>query len=221
MLALLQTDGYDAVQLREVARRAHVSLATVYKLFPTRDALIIAAVHEWMVTNTYPDIAPPTPEESIADGVIRVLRHVFEPWERNPTMLEAFHRAHSTPGGARLSVDGFAAVLPVAGQILDGADPEYIEDTGLILTNVIYALIARVADKTLDVDEILPVLERTVRRLSMDNSAQDRAVRERRRATGKRQPLVLNPAVTAPFVREPYRDTDTPMQDGAHRPNAG
>ncbi|WP_433710456.1 TetR family transcriptional regulator [Nocardia sp. CA-084685] len=222
VLALLQTDGYDAVQLREVARRAHVSLATVYKLFPTRDALIIAAVHEWMATNTYPDIAPPTPEESIADGVIRVLRHVFEPWERNPTMLEAFHRAHSAPGGARLSVDGFAAVLPVAGQILDGADPEYLEDIGLILTNVIYALIARVADKTLDIDEILPILERTVRRLTADNTDQDRAVRERRSDTDQRQPLVLDPSITAPFVRERPRDADASAQDdAAHRPNAG
>ena len=32
---LLESGGYDAVQLREVARRAHVSLATVYRLFPT------------------------------------------------------------------------------------------------------------------------------------------------------------------------------------------
>ncbi|MEV6336701.1 TetR family transcriptional regulator [Nocardia vinacea] len=224
VLALLQSDGYDAVQLREVARRAHVSLATVYKLFPTRDALIIAAVHEWMATNSYPDIAPPTPEESIGEGMIRILRHVFEPWERNPTMLEAFYRASSAPGGARLSVDGFAAVLPVAAQILDGTDPEYIEDLRLILPNMVYALIGRVADKTLGVDEILPILERTVRRLTGDNTAQDRAVHERRSATDQKPPLVLGPAVTVPFLREPRGHTDASgtAQDGpVHRPNAG
>ncbi|WP_280201723.1 sigma-70 family RNA polymerase sigma factor, partial [Nocardia cyriacigeorgica] len=33
VLDVLETDGYDAVQLRLIARRAHVSLATVYKLF--------------------------------------------------------------------------------------------------------------------------------------------------------------------------------------------
>ncbi|WP_063721742.1 TetR family transcriptional regulator [Nocardia vinacea] len=222
VLALLQTDGYDAVQLREVARRAHVSLATVYKLFPTRDALIIAAVHEWMATNTYPDIAPPIPEESIGDGVIRILRHVFEPWERNPTMLEAFYRANSAPGGARLSIDGFATVLPVAAQIFEGADPDYIEDMTLILPNMVYALIGRVADKTLDVDEILPILERTVRRLTADNTAQDRAVRERRSATDQPEPLVLGPEVAAPFIYDRNADASAAAQDGAvPRPNAG
>ena len=35
---IIVTDGYDAVSLSEVARRARVSLATIYKLFPTQRA---------------------------------------------------------------------------------------------------------------------------------------------------------------------------------------
>ena len=42
---LLETEGYDAVQLREVARRARTSLATIYKRYSTRDELILAALH--------------------------------------------------------------------------------------------------------------------------------------------------------------------------------
>ena len=45
---LLETGGYDAVQLREVARRARVSLATIYRLFPTRDELIVISLERWM-----------------------------------------------------------------------------------------------------------------------------------------------------------------------------
>jgi AcrR family transcriptional regulator len=33
---LLESKGYDAVQLRVVAKRARVSLTTIYKFFPTR-----------------------------------------------------------------------------------------------------------------------------------------------------------------------------------------
>ena len=45
---LLETEGYDAVQLREVARRARTSLATIYKRYSTRDELILAALQSWM-----------------------------------------------------------------------------------------------------------------------------------------------------------------------------
>ena len=37
VVEILETEGYDAVQLREVARRARASLATIYKRYPTRD----------------------------------------------------------------------------------------------------------------------------------------------------------------------------------------
>jgi AcrR family transcriptional regulator len=35
VVELLESEGYDAVQVRTVARRARVSLATMYKFFPT------------------------------------------------------------------------------------------------------------------------------------------------------------------------------------------
>jgi AcrR family transcriptional regulator len=169
VLALLETDGYDAVQLREVARRAHVSLATVYKLFPTRDELIVTAIERWMAANAYPDLAPPPPGETLRAGLMRVLRHVFEPWERNPRMLEAFYRARSGPGGRRLDAQGLDAVLPVASEIFGGADPAYIADLGLVLTNLTYALIGRYVQKTVEITEILPMLERVVLRMTADN----------------------------------------------------
>src|SRR5471032_3097105 len=97
---LLESDGYDAVQLREVARRARVSLATIYRLFSSRDELIVTSIERWMSTNSYAELALPEPGESVYDGLMRGLRYVFEPWERNPRMLEAYHRAHRAGGKA-------------------------------------------------------------------------------------------------------------------------
>ncbi|MCX4095215.1 TetR family transcriptional regulator [Nocardia sp. alder85J] len=201
VLTLLQTEGYDSVQLRRVARLSQASLATVYKLFPTRDELIVAAVAEWMATNAYPDLTAPAPEETVYEGLMRVLRNVFQPWERNPGMLEAFHRARSGPGGTRLDAQGFDAVIPVAGQIFGGADPEYVADVGLVLTNMIYALIARFTERTIEIGEILPTLERVIGRLTSNNEVAAAAALTRRPAPGQEEPFYLDPAVTAPLRR--------------------
>ncbi|MFD4430652.1 TetR family transcriptional regulator [Nocardia sp. NPDC058497] len=174
VLDLLTTDGYDAVQLRTVAARAHVSLAKIYRLFHTRDELIIAALAQWMETNAYAEITPPEPGESVRDSLTRLLRTIFEPWERNPKMLEAYHHARTGPGGERLDSQGLIAVLPAVELFLRDLDPGYLEDLGLILGNMALALIGRFAAGTLPITEILATMERTVYRLTADNEAASR-----------------------------------------------
>jgi len=176
---LLESGGSDSVQLREVARRAHVSLATIYRLFPTRDELIVTAIEQWMSTHSYASLAPPAPDESLYDGLMRGLRYVFEPWERNPRMLEAYHRARTGPGGKRLDRQGMQAIMPNAAALLEHADPVYVEDLTLILKNMAYSVIGRFAAGTLDITAILPTLERAVFRLTSDNETFARSARER------------------------------------------
>jgi AcrR family transcriptional regulator len=177
---LLESGGYEAVHLRDVARRASVSLATIYRFFPTRDDLIVTAIEQWMSAGSYADLAPPAPGESLYDGLMRGLRYVFEPWERSPRMLEAYHRARSGPGGKRLDAQGMAAILPLARAALAGADPTYAHDIDVILRNMAYAVIGRFASGTLDITAILPTLERAVFRLTANNESEAIEARERR-----------------------------------------
>lgn len=170
VLDLLQNDGYDAVQLREVARRAHVSLATVYKHFADRDELIVAAVEHWMATHSFTAMQRPQPGETLHAGLMRVLGYVFQPWERNPRMLEAYYRARTGPSGHRLDTQGIEAMQPILTALFEGADPIYVEDISLVLNNLTYALIGRVADHNLEITEILPILDRAVHRLTHDNT---------------------------------------------------
>ncbi|MEV0331763.1 TetR family transcriptional regulator [Nocardia sp. NPDC050717] len=170
VLDLLNTEGYEAVQLRTVAARAHVSLAKIYRLFRTRDELIITALAQWMDANAYADVAPPEPGESVRETLIRVLRSVFEPWERNPKMLEAYHHARTGPGGERLDTQGLLAVLPAAEAALRGLDPDYLADLGLIMGNMALALIGRFAAGTLPITEIRSTMERTAYRMTADNA---------------------------------------------------
>lgn len=189
VLELLETGGYDAVQLREVAQRARVSLTTIYRLFPTRDELIVAALQEWMTANSASPLATPPAGESVRDGLVRVFRHVFEPWERSPRMLEAYHRARVAPGGRRLDQHAAGVILPVSLAVLQGLDPGYAEDIGLVLSHMTDALVGRFVAGQIAVTEILPILTRTVDRLTSDNEA----LAERRTAAAQRRGLSRQP----------------------------
>jgi AcrR family transcriptional regulator len=166
VVELLDTQGYEAVQLREVARRARVSLATIYKRYATRDELIVAALEWWMDANRYANL--PSPAKAARDGeslyadVMRVLRTIFEPWEQHPLMLRSYFRARSGPGGDRLIQRGVDAVVPVTKSILAQVDSAYASDLELILTGVVFGFLGRFAQGEIDVTEIVPGIERAV-----------------------------------------------------------
>ncbi|MEV0545126.1 TetR family transcriptional regulator [Nocardia salmonicida] len=203
-LSLLESEGYDAVQLRRVARAAQVSLTTVYKLYPTRDELVLSAIAQWMATNTYTELDPPRADESLADVLKRLTRYVFEPWERHPRMLAAYYRARSCPGGQRLDAQGFAAVLPVVSTMFASLDEDYVADLALVLTNMIYALLGRFAHGNLAITEILPALERTIGRLTQNNAPL--AAAAERTPVPLAPPFEWAPGFGSPFL--PGRDTD-------------
>lgn len=117
---ILETEGYEAVQLREVARRARTSLATIYKRFATRDDLILAALEYWMQKNRYSGVTPRrrTPGVSLYAALTGLLRTIFEPWERHPAMLEAYFRVRSSRSGQKLFRFGFDIVAPAGLELL-------------------------------------------------------------------------------------------------------
>jgi AcrR family transcriptional regulator len=163
VVELLDTQGYEAVQLREVARRAKVSLATIYKRYATRDELIVAALDWWMDTNRYANLPSPAASgDSLYSDLMAVMRTIFEPWERHPTMLRSYFRARSGPGGDRLIQRGVDAVVPVAKSITAQVDSDYAEDLELILTGVVFGFLARFAQGEIEVTEIVPGIERAV-----------------------------------------------------------
>jgi AcrR family transcriptional regulator len=163
VVELLETEGYDAVQLREVARRARTSLATIYKRYGTRDELILAALNAWMEENRYSGLTQPhDADESLYEGLMRVLRTIFEPWERHPAMLTAYFRARSAPGGQKLVRRGFDAVVPAAMEVLADADPAFVDDVDDIVSSAVYGLMGRFAAGEIDITAILPSLDRTV-----------------------------------------------------------
>jgi TetR/AcrR family transcriptional regulator, cholesterol catabolism regulator len=196
VIELLESEGYDAVQVRTVAQRARVSLATIYKLFGTRDQLIVTALERWMDANAYAGLTMPEPNESLYDTMVRVLRTVFEPWEQHPRMLVAYHRARSSPGGEQLDLHGMAIVTPIVEAALPGPDPQYLGDVLLIHEHVVRGAIGRFAQGEIDVTEILPILERALFRLTTDNRIPTAPTRPRVVGTGGRSKKAAKSART-------------------------
>ncbi len=93
---------------------------------------------------------------------MRVLRTIFEPWERHPAMLKAYFRARTAPGGQKLARRGFDAVVLAAMEVLADADPDFIRDVEHIVSSVVYGLMGRFAAGEIDITDILSSLDLTV-----------------------------------------------------------
>jgi TetR/AcrR family transcriptional regulator, cholesterol catabolism regulator len=163
---LLESEGYAKLQLVSVAQGAHMSLETIYKSFPSRDELIVAAVERWMDENVYkPLCAEPIEHLPVLDLLVDLFRRIFEPWMRHPRMLEAYVLASLTSPGRRLFAQGEAAVLPSFKSILSELEPSFVDDVLLILFHVNHSVVTSVASGTLDIKEVLPTFQRTLQRL--------------------------------------------------------
>ncbi len=81
--------GYDAVQMRDVAATAAVALGTIYRYFPSKDALLAAAMVEWM-EDLERRVSQRAPKgDTTAERVYDVLRRGVATMERQPKLAEA------------------------------------------------------------------------------------------------------------------------------------
>jgi len=173
VLDVLDAEGFDAVRVRDVANRSRVSSKTIYKLFGTRDDLIVAAIVRFMDRTVYANFTLPDAGESMYQATVRTARAMFEPFERHPLLLEAFHRARTGPGRGPLSELGRAAAYRVRDHLMSQEDDAYNRDYEEILDNVITGLIGRCVQGEISASDIVPSIERTVARLALAHARDD------------------------------------------------
>jgi AcrR family transcriptional regulator len=179
VVQILETEGYEAVQLREVARRSQTSLTTIYKHYANRDELIAAAVQTWMDEHRFAKLTSqsPQPGESLHSGLMRVLRAIFLPWEEHPAMLTAYFRVRAAPGGQHLVRHGLDMAVPTFLRVLDGIDDSFIADLDTIISTLVYGLLGRFTVGEIAVTDIVPILDRSV--LHLTSGYQTRRPRSR------------------------------------------
>jgi TetR/AcrR family transcriptional regulator, cholesterol catabolism regulator len=92
-LALASKGGYDAVQMRAVSERAEVALGTLYRYFPSKIHLLVAALTEEMDQIQDKLDRKPIPGDTPTERMLFVLARVTRNMQRDPMLTEAMTRA--------------------------------------------------------------------------------------------------------------------------------
>ncbi|MEU7134944.1 TetR/AcrR family transcriptional regulator [Streptomyces sp. NPDC046261] len=132
-LDLLIERGVDSASIEQVARRAGVTRATVYRRFPTLTDLLVRAV-EW----EYRDVDPGALDWPDVDAMItawadylsrprarRLIRRLYGTVDDLPELLRAYDAAHGRHRGR--AVRTVLAQARAAGQLPPDSDPDILQ----------------------------------------------------------------------------------------------
>ena len=130
--------GYDAVHMRQVAERADVALATVYRYFESKDHLLSAAISEWTAQLEARLARAPARGDTAEDRLVDVLRRASRAIERRPLLAEALVRALSSPdpGVAAAAAKVRGQIKSISDPILEGLSPDQVEGVVAVLSHV-------------------------------------------------------------------------------------
>jgi AcrR family transcriptional regulator len=131
--------GYEAVQMRDVAQTAGVALGTIYRYFPSKDALLAAAMVQWM-EDLEARVSRRAPVgDTTADRVYEVLRRAVATIERRPKLAEAVITALTSddPGAGAASTSTAEVLYRVMlSAFPPGTDPELEAAVARVLGHV-------------------------------------------------------------------------------------
>lgn len=85
--------GFDAVQMREVAERAGVALGTLYRYFPSKIHLLVAALDREFERTETRTAARAVPGDTPHERVMHVLGRMTRALQQQPGLAEALVRA--------------------------------------------------------------------------------------------------------------------------------
>ncbi|HZA75592.1 MAG TPA: TetR family transcriptional regulator [Acidimicrobiales bacterium] len=125
-MQLASEGGYDVVQMRDVSTRAEVALGTIYRYFPSKDALLLAVMIEWLGGLEQRVMRDPPPASAgTVDRIMDVLGRALRSMDREPKLTAAVIAAMTAGDPA-----GVAAIGEVTGtmaRIMRSALPEDID----------------------------------------------------------------------------------------------
>lgn len=166
--------GYEAVQMRDVAARAEVAIGTLYRHYPSKDHLLLAALAE-QATALRERLAQRPPEGTgAAARTTDVLRRASRALTRRPELTAALVTALSSPesdtAGSKQDVEEVLRAIITAA--IDGAeinDPDGVVRT---LGYVWLAVLSAWVSGTLDTHQMTADLE-TAAGLLLDHPSAD------------------------------------------------
>lgn len=136
-------DGYDAVSMRAVARKAQMSLATIYQYVGSKDELIAEAHAGGMRRFSGDIVRRPPRDRSVEARVRKVLRALSDPLTNDPvrtrTLMRALYSGDPATGrGLSSAADSFREAIHAAIGDEELVDRDAVVETlGLVLHGII------------------------------------------------------------------------------------
>src|SRR5271165_6644051 len=102
-MALALDGGYEAVQMRDVAARAHVAMGTVYRYFTSKDHLLAAALVHWVEQLDQRLAQMPPRGADASERVLDVLERALRAMARQPKLVSAVFMSLASPDRAAIA----------------------------------------------------------------------------------------------------------------------
>lgn len=170
----LAVHGYDAVQLRVVADRAGVATGTVYQYFSSKDDLLMACFHRWILTSERAIRHELALIDDPAGRLHRVVRDMTESLCAAGVFAESVSRAYlCADQGANANAEHARDALS---RVFAGVDPSDISPDGLLEVSGLFAdcwvmNVLSVVHGRITVEELHRRLTRTASVLMVDTAA--------------------------------------------------
>ena len=127
--------GYEAVQMRDVAARAHVAMGTVYRYFTSKDHLLAAALVHWVEQLDARLSQVPARGLCASERVLDVLDRALRAMGRQPRLVAAVFTSLASPDPAAVECQQQMAALMdgiIIRAIGEPQPPDHVERTRMI-----------------------------------------------------------------------------------------
>jgi TetR/AcrR family transcriptional regulator, cholesterol catabolism regulator len=94
---LAERGGYDAVQMRDVAKRANVALGTLYRYFPSKDQLLASVWIDWSHEIEAEILRQRLRGDTAAERIMDFVRRVTKALELEPMLASALVKSLLAP----------------------------------------------------------------------------------------------------------------------------
>lgn len=168
VLELAAEGGADAVQLREISRRANVSLRTIYKYFGSRDELLLTAMVQWRMQNSMESVTALKGDDFV-ERVLSLYRHYFQTYQRQPRLFETYMRMQGELNASNPNMGREAFELALDAE-LSSFDSEFAADFRMIMGGVLLTGLQLSAQGVFSFEQAWAQIERAVRRLAASSS---------------------------------------------------
>ncbi len=168
VIELIADVGADAVQMRDVAQRSGVALATVYRYFSSKDHLLAVALEDWQkrLTRRINASAGKAPADPVP-GVLDYLQRALRAFHRNPEMTALMLKTvTSTDPHATSAIDHMNQNnVEMFSRLLDGVAPADIPFITFGLNAALSSALVALLTRKLSLDESLGRVEWVARAL--------------------------------------------------------